>query len=665
MRHSLVGVGRGGCAGLVILAGRRSRGGEGVFLGPFRRGALLGVLGLVCGVLLPLAVRPSDAFAASWAAGVEAPVPANAGASPFVRLMSVSCAPTGDCSAVGSYTDSSGQAEGLLLSETAGTWAPGVEAALPAGAASNPYAALDSVSCASAGNCSAVGSYTDSSGETQGLLLNETGGAWATGAEAILPLGAGPVPNVLLDSVSCASAGNCSAVGDYTDSSGQQQGLLLSESGGRWAAGIKATLPANAGPSPAGWHGLFPDADLTSVSCASAGNCSAVGFYFDSSGDRQGLVLSETAGKWATGVEAPLPANDGSNPFVWLDSVSCASAGNCSAVGFYTDSSGQQQGLLLSETGGRWTMAVGAALPAGARSSFPDAALTSVSCASAGNCSAVGFYTDSSGQQQGLLLSETAGTGATGVEASPPANAGSHSNVELDSVSCASAGNCSAVGDYFDSSGDRQGLLLSKTAGKWATGVEAFPPINAGSNPFVELDSVSCASAGNCSAAGVYTDSSGNQPGLLFGNMAVLSRLRVSPKTFVLAGRRVRGRCVKQSADNRTHRRCSRPTELTVSYTLNMPARVTIAFERVLPGRLLQRYCLAPTRKNRKHRRCTRLVILRGILTENATEGANSFIFTGRIGGRKLAASLYRLTATPQANEEAGASRMIAFKIAA
>src|SRR5207244_10015272 len=68
---------------------------------------------------------------------------------------------------------------------------------------------------------------------------------------------------------------------------------------------------------------------------------------------------------------------------------------------------------------------------------------------------------------------ETAGTWATGVEASLPANAGSIRGVTLNSVSCASAGNCSAAGTYFDSSSHAQGLLLSETAGTWATGVEA------------------------------------------------------------------------------------------------------------------------------------------------------------------------------------------------
>src|SRR5207249_3760739 len=133
------------------------------------------------------------------------------------------------------------------------------------------------------------------------------------GVEAALPAGAGTDPGVVLTSVSGASAGNCGAVGGYTDSPGHRQGVLLSESAGTWAAGVEAALPAGAGTGPV--------VGLASVSCASAGSCGAVGSYQDSSGNRQGVMLSESAGTWAAGVEAVLPAGAGTNPFVGLTSV--------------------------------------------------------------------------------------------------------------------------------------------------------------------------------------------------------------------------------------------------------------------------------------------------------------------------------------------------------
>src|SRR4029077_9062882 len=209
-------------------------------------------------------------------------------------------------------------------------------------AGSDQSVGLNSLSCASAGNCTATGSYADSSGNRRGLLLTQTSGAWATGGEAPPPANAGSNPGAVLDSVSCASAGNCTATGGYTDSSGNRQGLLLTQTSGAWATGVEAAPPAHAGSNP----GARPD----SASCASAGNCTATGHYLDNSGHTQGLLLTQASGAWATGVEAALPANAGSNPGAGLNAVSCALAGSCTAVGSYTDISGHTQGLLLTQT---------------------------------------------------------------------------------------------------------------------------------------------------------------------------------------------------------------------------------------------------------------------------------------------------------------------------
>jgi hypothetical protein len=47
-----------------------------------------------------------------------------------------------------------------------------------------------------------------------------------------MPGNAGPNPHADLTSVSCTSPGNCTAVGDYTDNSGHVQGLLLTQASG-------------------------------------------------------------------------------------------------------------------------------------------------------------------------------------------------------------------------------------------------------------------------------------------------------------------------------------------------------------------------------------------------------------------------------------------------
>lgn len=384
-----------------------------------------------------------------------------------------------------------------------GSWGAGVEAALPANAAvtRGGGSVIESVSCPSAGNCGAVGEYNDSSGNTEGLLLTETAGKWATGVEAVLPANAGAsaaIPGAFVRQVSCASAGNCSAVGTYVDSSGNQEGLLLTEKAGSWSAAVEAALPTNAVSSNqfVQWGGL---------SCASAGNCTAVGQYtVGGAADFGGLLVTETDGSWSAGVEAAPPVPDSG---AWLDSVSCASAGNCTAVGAYADSSFGEHGLLLTETAGSWAPETEAALPADNMNL--GAEVTSVSCASAGNCTAVGVYDisavfvardDVEERAKGLLLTETAGSWATGTEAALPANADGPIAVDPvypPAVSCSSAGNCTAVGGYYENSSTPQGVLLAETAGSWATGVEALPA-NGPSSDF--RNAVSCASPGNCGA---------------------------------------------------------------------------------------------------------------------------------------------------------------------
>jgi hypothetical protein len=435
-----------------------------------------------------------------WEDGVQAVLPAHAatGNDQVVTVSSVSCTSAGNCSAVGSYRNEAGRPEGLLLTETLGYWESGLEAVLPPGAAvADQLVDLNSVSCSSAGNCSAVGTYYDSSG-AEGLLLTETAGNWAAGIEATLPANAAVAnQQVRLNSVSCTSAGNCIAVGSYSDGS-DAQALLLAQTAGNWENGVEAALPANAAATGQA-------AGLSSVSCGSAGNCSAVGGYQDNSGNGPGLLLTETAGTWGTGVEASLPPNAATTQqFVDLTSVSCASPGNCGAVGTY-NTTRSDDAVLLTETGGTWTPGVKAALPAnGAVDDQVD--VNAVSCASATSCGAVGDYVDRAGNIRGLLLTRTADGWSRGREAGLPGNATTTTPNQLGglwAVSCASAGNCSAVGSYNDKSGRFEGLMVNETAGSWRSGVEAVMERH---RPYVagRLLSVSCSSAQYCTAVGGF-----------------------------------------------------------------------------------------------------------------------------------------------------------------
>jgi hypothetical protein len=246
-----------------------------------RRAAVTMAAAAAAGVLAA-GMAAGAAAATTTVTPAEAPLPANAASNPEAGLGSVSCASAGNCTAVGEYFDSGGNTQGLLLTQTSGTWAAGTEAPVPGNAASNPVVDLSAgVSCASAGNCTAVGIYVDSSGNTQALLLTQTSGTWAV-AEAPLPANAGPNPDAGLSSVSCASAGNCTAVGSYVDSSGNPQGLLLTQAAAQAtttttlatpanpvATGQMVTYTATVSPAPSGGTVSFADNGLPIAGCGS------------------------------------------------------------------------------------------------------------------------------------------------------------------------------------------------------------------------------------------------------------------------------------------------------------------------------------------------------------------------------------------------------------
>ena len=382
------------------------------------------------------------------------------------------------------------------------TWTA-AQAPLPANA-DHTFAQLSSVACPSASACTAVGSYTGSAG-WRGLLLAKSGASW-TATQAPLPAGAAADPYATPKWVACASASACAAVGVYQDSSDIQQGLLLTGSGSSWTA-AKAPLPAGAA--------AVPGTALGSVACNSASaSCVAVGSYQDASGNSQGVLLTGFGSSW-TAVQAPLPSGAGANPRVELDAVKCPAASTCIAVGSYEDASSGQVGLLLTGFGSSWT-ATQAPLPANADSD-PRVSISSVACLSGSLCTAVGTYDDQSGAPQGLLLTGS-GTSWAATEAPLPPPPPGGSDLQLGSVACPAASECTAAGSRTDDEGPGLAFLLTGAGSSW-TATPAPLPGNAGMEPPFR-PSVACASAAACLVAGSYDTASNNVAGLLISGAA-------------------------------------------------------------------------------------------------------------------------------------------------
>jgi len=397
-------------------------------------------------------------------------------------VLSVSCSAAGSCAA-GGYYQNHGK-HGFVVSEVGGRWRRAIEVpglqALPKGGSQ-----VSAVSCGSPGFCAAGGYFGNHSRNPydiitgRGFVAVERNGVWgrAVGVPGLGALNRGG--NAEVSSVSCASRGSCAAVGFYTDSGDHQQGFVAIEQSGVWGKAVEVPGLGNLNTSGS--------AEVSSVSCASPGNCAAGGKYSDASGE-QAFVVSEQNGSW--GIAQQVAANLSTGP-VFVDTVSCGSPGNCAAGGEFNKASAgapsRYQAFVISEVNGTWAAAHAVA---GTLSCCGDAVVTSVSCASAGNCAAGGQF-DYGGYNSAFLVNEKNG-GWGKLMYVPGLNAVSR-DAYLSSVSCASAGNCTAGGNH-----DISAWVASEKNGVWGKET-AVPGLDA-----VEVVSVSCASAGSCAAGGSY-----------------------------------------------------------------------------------------------------------------------------------------------------------------
>jgi hypothetical protein len=301
-----------------------------------------------------------------------------------------------------------------------------------------------------------------------------------------------------VNALSCPSAGNCAAGGHYEGGRGAtQQGFVAVERNGRWrtATGVPGLAALN--------KGRF--ASVVSVSCSSARSCTAGGYYGDADlHDSRGFVAAEKNGTWRKAVT--FPADDGS-----VDSLFCTSAGNCAAGGSYTGKVAQQ-GFVVVERHGVWGTATTvpglAALNTGG-----NAQVNGVSCASAGNCVAGGYYENHLGLRGFASVERNGRWGQATAVPGLAALAKRGGQTQVLAVSCARAGRCALGGSYIDRSGHRQGFVDTWRNGVWGTPVPVpgLPALNQGGSAGV--GALSCPRPGTCAAGGFYTSRTGHIQG--------------------------------------------------------------------------------------------------------------------------------------------------------
>jgi hypothetical protein len=401
----------------------------------------------------------------------ETPNPTNSS-----ELAGVSCTSSEACIAVGQYTESSGLETAFAERLNGATW---LVTPVPGARTSSA-----SVSCASSSRCFAVGRIKNGSHANSelGLVHEWNGTEWLTASTGVKYENPSEAVSSQLSGVSCASSTACTAVGSYTNTAGTE--VTLAESGpGFWFA-QKPPNPKEAVRS-----------HLLGVSCTSAEACMAVGYYDKGAFNSQLTLAERWNGKEWTIQETPNPTEIKG---VQLNGVSCTSSEACTAVGYYTFLVGEREhSATLAErwNGKVWTIQEP---PNPKEARFSN--LSGISCTSSEVCTAVGSYTNAEDTISYTLAERWNGKVWTIQETPNPTGA---KTGDLSGVSCASSEACTAIGWYTNSTGSHL-TLAERWNGKAWTIQETPNPTNSS-----ELAGVSCTSSEACIAVGQYTESSG------------------------------------------------------------------------------------------------------------------------------------------------------------
>ncbi len=457
------------------------------------------------GIVLALVTAPVTTLAGAQASGLGWSIsPAENPTATGGQLTAVACPTANDCTAVGVYSDRTGNQVTLAEQWNGTAWAIQTTPR-PA----NQVGGLEAVACPAPSACTAVGYAYDSAGVRITLAERWNGTAWAiqptpnpAGAEASSFAG-----------VACASISACTAVGSYTTSAGTPVTLAEDWDGTSWA--IQAT------PNPAG----ATSSSLAAVACTSADVCSAVGSEVSGTNPAGANLAEQSASAVWTIAVTPTASTAGplagvsctdrtdcvavgrrarnSETEIWngirwrmepnhltrvsLDSVTCLSLSFCMAAG-----------STAALWGGSTWAPQAIALPPGSEGEF-----TGVSCSSTSACTLVG--SDFLGALFQPVIERWNGT-SWSTQRAPAPPAAVYISTLLD-VSCASSTRCIAVGFAWTSGNDEFVPIAERWNGQsWS--MQSVPNPGAGSAGFARLNAVSCVSNGVCMAVGTLNGAS-------------------------------------------------------------------------------------------------------------------------------------------------------------
>lgn len=422
----------------------------------------------------------------------------------------LACPSDGTCVAVGAVEDAGFTRPGIAQS-SGGVWGSATVVDLGGFSLASPVvASLDHVACVAVGECTAVGTYKNSSDQVRPFAVTSTGGVW--GVPAPIDPNAfphSPITDTDVFDVACSSAGTCTAVGGFEV--GRWEAFTVSLSAGSWGPVHAVTY---SGASNATGAGV-----AAAVECPADGACTVVGRYTSTSG-REMFAASSTAGTWSDADRVAMPAGAATDPDVALwdeTSLSCSAPKVCTAVGTYerAGSPDTPRSFSASSTGGAF-------LPAQAFTFAPGftqggSLVTAVTCPAGGACVAVGWIiraacgpsSPSCVIAPGAAVS-TAGAWSDLVQLpmTDEIRVGSVVMAGAFDVSCAwTTADCALVGTFASTVDSFEALTANRINSEWSLARRVAGPSNPGTPGVdVELFRVQCTSGIRCTAIGAESE---------------------------------------------------------------------------------------------------------------------------------------------------------------
>ena len=271
---------------------------------------------------------------------------------------------------------------------------------------------------------------------------------------------------------------------------------------------------------------------FSGITCVSASDCWAVGYYTTRTYQQDTATARTLIEHWngTSWTLIPSPNTDPNFPNK-LNAVVCASSSNCWAVGYsivFSASSPPQNLTLVEHWDGQAWSIVTSPNP-GSRFNR----LLAVTCASSSDCWAVGFQTFGSQTSSGAHLALTEhwdGNSWTVVTVPSPTPS------DLNGVTCVSSSDCWAVGRTTSS--PEQAVTQHWDGHSWSIVTSA----NLGNTVDLYLASVSCTSASNCWAVGFSSDENTEVPQTLIQHWDGTNWLIVAaPNTSATAANQLYG----------------------------------------------------------------------------------------------------------------------------